>query len=49
MVEVWDPSARTWGKPTERPGDAYCYETGTSPATVRLTWQWSAGFTVFVR
>ena len=41
-LEIWDTAACAWGEPTAYSGASYTYTIGTSPAKVRLAWQWKA-------
>ena len=42
-LETWADGA--WSAPTAYDGASYTYTVGTSPASVRLTWQWAKGGT----
>ena len=40
-IETWDAAALGWSAPVWHKGETSCtYTVGTSPAKVRLTWQW---------
>ena len=41
-LETWDDSARCWGEPVSYESCSYTWADSTSPAKVRLTWQWEA-------
>ncbi|MBR3223050.1 MAG: hypothetical protein IKF72_12585 [Kiritimatiellae bacterium] len=41
-IETWDAIAQGWSAPVSYESGFYTYTVGTSPAKVRLTWQWKA-------
>ena len=41
-LETWDATSGQWGAVTVHEGASYAYTAGSSPAKVRLTWQWKA-------
>ena len=41
-LEAWDDAAGAWGAAEAHEGASYAYAAGSSPAKVRLTWQWKA-------
>ena len=41
-LETWDTSKLGWSAPDMHTDSSYTYTVGTSPAKVRLTWQWKA-------
>lgn len=41
-LETWDATKNEWGAAVSCAGANYTYTTGSSPAKVRLVWQWKA-------
>ena len=41
-IETWNASTFGWSKLVANTGSSYTWTAGTSPAKVRLTWQWKA-------
>ena len=47
-IETWNDGA--WGEPERFAGGSYSYSAETSPAKVRLTWEWQPdGMSIIVR